>query len=74
MPTVLLFTLAILALVALATMRLLLQLRLRFLKWIHWNWAVRELEQHFERWVLFGRVVLFGLAIVLFFLAVTSTF
>ena len=74
MPTMLLFVLAILALVALATMRPLLRTRLRILKWIHWNWAARVLEQHFEGWVLFGRVVLLGLAVVLFLLGVTSTF
>ena len=27
----------------------LVRLRIRFFKWIHWTWAVRVLEEHFER-------------------------
>ena len=73
MSTVLLFTLAILALVALVTViPQLLRLRLRFYKWIHWTWAARVLEEHFERWVLFVRIVLLGLAVVLFLFGVAS--
>jgi hypothetical protein len=73
MPTVLLFTLAILALVALATvMPKLMRLRIRFFKWIHWTWAARVTEEHFERWVLVRRTVLLGLAVVLFLFGVAS--
>ena len=73
MPTVLLFTLAILALVALATvMPKLMRLRIRFFKWIHWTWAVRVLEEHFETRVLVIRIVLVGLAVVLFLFGVSS--
>ena len=73
MSTVLLFTLAILALFALATVTpKLVRLRIRFFKWIHWTWAVRVLEEHFERWVLAKRIVLLGLAVVLFLLGVAS--
>ena len=73
MPTVLLFTLAILALVALATvMPKLMRLRIRFFKWIHWTWAVRVLEEHFETRVLVIRIVLVGLAVVLFLFGVAS--
>ena len=73
MPTVLLFTLAILALFALAIAApMLLRLRLRFLKWIHWTWAARVLEDHFERWVVFARIGLIGLAVVLFLFGVAS--
>ena len=73
MPTVLLFTLAILALVALATVApKLLRLRIRFFKWIHWTWAASVLEEHFERWVLVRRTVLLGLAVVLFLFGVAS--
>jgi len=73
MPTVLLFTLAILALVALATVApKLLRLRIRFFKWIHWTWAASVLEEHFERWVLVIRIVLLGLAVVLFLRGVAS--
>ena len=74
MSSELLFTLAILALVALATMRPLLRLRLRFFKWMHWNSAATVLEQHFERWVFSGRVVALGLAVLLFVLSVRGTF
>ena len=73
MPTVLLFALAILALFALATVApKLVRLRIRFFKWLHWTWAVRVLEEHFERWVLFFRIVLLGLAAVLFLTGVAS--
>ncbi len=73
MSTVLLFTLAILALFALATVTpKLVRLRIRFFKWIHWTWAVRVLEEHFERWVLAKRIVLLGLEVVLFLLGVAS--
>ena len=73
MPIVLLFTLAILALFALAIAApKLMRLRIRFFKWIHWTWAVRVHEEHFERWVLVIRIVLLGLAIVLFLFGVAS--
>ena len=73
MPIVLLFTLAILALFALAIAApKLMRLRIRFFKWIHWTWAVSVLEEHFERWVLVTRIVLLGLAVVLFLLGVAS--
>ena len=69
----LLFTLAILALFALATVApTLLRLRIRFFKWVHWTWAVRVLEEHFESWVLVIRIVLLGLAVVLFLFGVAS--
>ena len=73
MPTVLLFALAILALFALAIAApKLVRLRIRFFKWIHWTWAVRVLEEHFESRVLFFRIVLLGLAVVLFLVGVRS--
>ena len=69
----LLFTLAILALFALATVApKLVRLRIRFFKWIHWTWAVRVLEEHFATWVTVFRIVLVGLAVVLFFFGVAS--
>ena len=69
----LLFTLAILALFALAMAApKLLRLRIRFFKWIHWTWAVSVLEEHFERWVLVFRIGLLGLAVVLFLFGVVS--
>ena len=73
MSTVLLFTLAILALFALATVApTLLRLRIRFFKWIHWTWAVRVHEEHFERLVVVIRIVLLGLAVVLFLFGVAT--
>ena len=64
----LLFTLASLALLALAiAMPKVMRLRIRFFKWIHWTWAVRVHEEHFEKLVLLARIVLIGLAVVLLF-------
>ena len=60
-------------LVALATVApKLVRLRIRFFKWIHWAWAVRVHEEHFERVVLFFRIFLLGLAVVLFLVGVRS--
>ena len=73
MSTVLLITLAILALFALAiAVPKVVRLRIRFFKWIHWTWAVRVLEEHFETRVLVIRIVLVGLAVVLFFFGISS--
>ena len=73
MSTVLLVTLAILALLAVAiAVPKVVRLRIRFFKWIHWTWAVRVLEEHFETRVLVIRIVLVGLAVVLFFFGVSS--
>jgi hypothetical protein len=48
------------------------RLRIRFFKWIHWTWAVRVLEEHFETRVLVIRMVLVGLVVVLFLFGVSS--
>ena len=72
MRTVLLFALAILALILIPVTPKLVRLRIRFFKWIHWTWAVRVLEEHFETRVLFFRIVLLGLAVVLFLTGVES--
>ena len=64
---------AVAVLAALATVApKLMRLRIRFFKWLHWTWAARVLEEHFERWVLVIRIVLFGLAVVLFLCGVKS--
>ena len=69
----LLFTLASLALLALAiAMPKVMRLRIRFFKWIHWTWAVRVHEEHFDTLVLLARSVLIGLAGVLFLFGVAS--
>ena len=66
MIKVLLFAFAILSLTLIPIAPKLVRLRVRFFSWIHWNWAVRVLEEHFDSWVLFFRIVLLGLAVVLF--------
>ena len=73
MINVLLFAFAILSLTLIPIAPKLVRLRVRFFRWIHWNWAVRVLEEHFDRWVLFFRIVLLGLAVVLFLAGVRST-
>ena len=72
MLTVLLFALAILALILIPVAPKLVRLRIRFFKWIHWTWAVRVLEEHFERWVLVIRIVLLVLAVALLFFGVAT--
>ena len=64
---------AVAVLVALATVApKLMRLRIRFFKWLHWTWAARVTEEHFERWVLLFRIFLLGLAVVLFLVGVRS--
>jgi len=72
MLTVLLFALAILVLILIPVAPKLVRLRIRFFRWIHWAWAVRVHEEHFERVVLFVRIFLLGLAVVLFLVGVRS--
>ncbi len=67
MSTGLLFALAILSLILIPLAPNLLRLRIRFLKWIHWNWAVNLLERHFQGWVLLFRIILFVIAAMLFY-------
>ena len=67
MYTWLLFALAILSLTFIAWAPKLVRLRIRFFRWIQWNWAVAVLERHFESWVLLFRVVLFVVAAMLFY-------
>ena len=67
MSTGLLFALAILSLILIPLAPKLVRLRIRFLRWIHWNWAVNLLERHFQGWVLFFRIILFVIAAVLFY-------
>ena len=68
MPTWLLFALVILALALIPFAPQLLRLRLRFLRWIHWDWAANLLEKHFGRWVMLFRIVLIVIAVVLLYL------
>ena len=66
MFTVLQFSIAILALVLIPVAPKMVRLRIRFFRWIHWDWSADVLEKHFERWVFFFRIALLGVAIVLF--------
>ena len=64
---------AVAVLAALATVApKVMRLRIRFFKWIHWTWAVRVHEEHFDTLVLLARSVLIGLAGVLFLFGVAS--
>lgn len=62
----------LLALALAVIMPKLLRLRLRVLKWMHWTWAVNLLEEHFDFWVLFGRVMLLVVAVVVALIAFSS--
>ncbi len=65
-----LFALAILSLILIPLVPKLLRLRIRFLRWLHWNWAANLLEDHFDRWVWIFRTILFVIAAVLLFVAI----
>ena len=64
----LLFALAFLSLILIPLAPKLVWLRIRFLRWLHWNWAVNLLEKHFDGWVLFLRTILLVIGAVLFYL------
>lgn len=66
MYTWLLFTIAILFLILIPFAPWLVRLRIRILRWLHWNWAANLLENHFQGWVSFFRIILFVIAAVLF--------
>lgn len=59
---------AILLLILIPFAPQLVRLRIRILKWLNWNWAVRTLEDQFPAWVLFFRILLFVIAMVLLYL------
>ncbi len=64
---------AVAVLVALAIVApKLMRLRIRFFKWLHWTWAARVTEDHFERWVLVLRTVLLVWAVALLFFGVAT--
>jgi hypothetical protein len=62
-----LFALAVFSLVLIPLAPKLVRLRIRILRWLHWDWAVNLLEKYFDGWVLFFRMVLFVVAVVLFY-------
>ena len=63
----LLFALAILSLILIPLAPMLVRIRIRILRWLHWNWAVNLLEKHFDRWVLLLRIILLLIAAVLLY-------
>ncbi|MCY4056672.1 MAG: hypothetical protein OXG44_01590 [Gammaproteobacteria bacterium] len=64
----LLFPIAVLCLLAIPWVPQLVRLRIRFLRWIHWEWGARLLEDHFAGWCSFFRVAFAVLAVVLLFI------
>ncbi len=62
MPAWLLIALAVLSLALIPFALQLLRLRLRFLRWIHWDWAANLLEKYLDRWVMLFRIVLVVIA------------
>ncbi len=59
------FAIAILCLVLVPFAPQLVRLRIRFLRWLHWSWAVNLLESHFQGWVVFFRIILLLVAALL---------
>ena len=48
-----LLALAVLSLILIPLAPKLVRLRIRILRWLHWDRAVNLLERHFDGWVLF---------------------
>ncbi len=67
-----LFAIAVLLLILIPFVPQLVRLRIRVLRWLHWNWAVNLLESHFQDWVVFFRVLLFLIAALLFYVGLTD--
>ena len=72
MHTWLFFTMAILFVILIPFAPQLVRLRIRILRWLHWNWAANLLESHFQGWVLFKRIILFVIAVVVFYIGWTE--
>ncbi len=68
MDSWILYSLAGLLLVCIPFMPKLLRLRVRFFRWIHWEWAARILEDHLASWSLTLRVVFLFLAALLLYI------
>ena len=49
----------------------LLQLRIRFFRWIRWEWAARVLEDHFVGWCRATRAVFLVIAVILLILGIS---
>ncbi len=68
MDSWILYALAGLLLVCVPFMPKLLRLRIRFFRWIRWEWAARTLEDHYIGWCLTHRVVFLVLAVLLIYI------
>jgi hypothetical protein len=66
-----LVVIAILLLILIPFAPTLVRLRIRFLRWLHWNWAVNLLESHLQGWVAFFRITLFGISALLLYIGWT---
>ena len=62
-----LFALAGFSLILIPLAPRLLRLRVRLLEWVGWSWAVRLIEDHFDAWVLFARILLSVIAALLLY-------
>ena len=65
MPNWLLLLIASVFLVLIPLVPKLVRLRIRFMRWIHWEWAAKLLEDHFQGWCWFFRIVFFAIATAL---------
>ena len=63
---------ALLLLVLIPFMPTLLRLRIRFFRWIDWNWAANLTENYFQGWVVLFRILLFAVATLLFYICWTQ--
>ena len=67
-----LFLFAVLLLIMVPLAPKLLRLRIRFFRWIHWEWAAKVIEDHFQVWCLFLRVVFLVISVVLLYFGWTQ--
>ena len=68
----LLFTIAFVFVILIPFAPQLVRLRIRIHRWLHWNWSVNLRESHFRGWVLFFRIILFVIAVVVFYIGWTE--
>ena len=66
------FVLGISALILVPFVPSLIRLRVRVLRWLHWNWAVNLIESHFQGWVVFGRIILCVIAALLLYIGLAQ--
>lgn len=64
MAAAIFFSLAAAVLICIPFTPQLIRLRIRFMRWLHWQWAARLLEDYFDVWVLCVRTLLFVIAAV----------